>query len=212
MRLALSQKEKLQELFQAVELLFNNKDFGVIYSEIEEAWLVGGMLRDLLLFKNPPIEDYDFYFQVKSKEDIFPWLSRLTEHNVPFEVLGKSMVFNEEHVYQIITLSLHKYDIDYEINIIVGNLPPKDFIMQNFSTSLSLIGLDISDLFVSLAQKESVEKIIKKIWTAPEYKRDVKNKSIGVLKQEWMKNQEKYPFIEVYLEKIYKKLESIGFE
>lgn len=212
MRLALSQKEKLQELFQAVELLFNNKDFGVIYSEIEEAWLVGGMLRDLLLFKNPPIEDYDFYFQVKSKEDIFPWLSRLSENNIPFEVLGKSMVFNENQVYQIITLSLHKFDIDYEINIIVGNLAPKEFITQNFSTSLSLIGLDIGDLFVSLAQKDSVEKIVKKIWTAPEYKRDVKSKNIGILKQDWMKNQDKYPFIEVYLEKIYKKLEPLGFE
>lgn len=211
MRVSLSQKEKLNELFVAVEILFNDEKFGLMYSEIKEAWLVGGILRDILLFKNPPISDYDFYIQVKDKEDIYPWLSRLAENDISFDVREDNFTFNNNEVFQVIKLSLLELNIDYEINIFVGSVSPKDFMLNNFPIGISIIGLDVAELFISLSENDSVEKIVNKIWKSPQYKKDFKNKNISVLKQNWMKNPNYYTALEEYLEKVYNKLQPLGF-
>lgn len=212
MRLTFTQKEKFEELFSTIDILFNNIDFGLMYSEIEEAWVIGDTLRELLLFSNPPITEYSFYLQTKDATSIYPWLSRLAEKNVPFEVVEKQFHFDQEQVFQQIIISLHQFDVSYEIQIITGILDVKPFLIQHFPIATSLLALDIGELIFLLSKNSSVETISKKIWMDSRCKKDIKNKTITVLKQPWMKNSTNYPFMEAYLEKTYQKLYNLGFK
>lgn len=211
MRVSLSQKEKMQELFEAIELLFNNEQYGLMYSEIKEAWLIGEALRDVLLFKNPQFHRYDFYIQAENKESIYPWLSRLAEYDMDFEVISSDFSFNEDEVFQIIRLNAIKLGILYEVNIIVGSASPEEFLVNNYPIALSQIGLDIALLFVLLSREESIEKIITNFWQSDNFKKDFKTKHITVLKSKWIKQVKHYTLLEESLEQLYTKLTPLGY-
>jgi hypothetical protein len=212
MTLVKSKESKFLELFKTVEILFNNNKFGLMYSEIDEAWLFGVALRDLLLLKNPQINNYDFYFKVENERTIYPWLSRLAEEDIDFNILENNYHINNNQVFQIIVLSLMKFGIDAEITIYIGKINPQDFIFENMPITLTLVGLDMANLLVLLGNNESINRIFKKIWFSKEYKRDIKNKNINILKQKWMLNKDSYTYLEDYLEKTHRDYSGLGFK
>jgi hypothetical protein len=212
MRVSLTQSEKYQQMLDAVEILFNNKNFGLVFSDIEDAWLYGDTLRDLMLFKNPPVSSYQLYLQIKDKKDIAPWFVKLKNEGVNVKIIEKNFHMDKKKIECILILSLEQFNIDYEMHIVIGTLPIKEFLYQYSPISLSLLYWDISDIFLSMNKKERIEQMIKKIWKAPEIKKDIKNKSITILKQKWMGKPENYGYLETYLEKTHQKLSTIGYK
>lgn len=211
MNLSESQKERFNELLYCIEIIFGEEKLGLMYSEIDEAWLISDVLRDLLLFPNPQIDTCDFYLKVMNEQSIYPWLSRLAENSIDFEIIGNGTFFNEKDVFQIIKLTFHTIGVDYPINIFTGSLDPKDFIKRVIPIGISSIGLDISDVFIHLSEKDDVEKLLSSIWKSPAYEKDEKNKKITLQKHSWMKNKESYQMLQEYLEDAHKKLEKLGF-
>lgn len=211
MKLTLAQKEKFEEIEKAINVLFYHSQFEFIYKDIKEAWLIGDTVRDLLLFKNPNLNSYDFYLLVEEPELIEEWLVSLKQNNIIYKEYDGSPTLNE-NIYKIIKLSLTQFDIIVEINLLFGFLTPPEFIEENIPITISQIGLDLSDLFISYMKRVSTENLLNKIWYGNKYKEDIKNKSITVLKQDWMKDKESYYALEAYLAQQYFKLNTLGFK
>lgn len=211
MTLSQTQKEKFSELLYCIEIIFGEEKLGLMYSEIEEAWLISDALRDILLFKNPQIDSCDFYLKVANEQSIYPWLSRLAENGIDFEIIGNGTFFNQKEIFQIIKLTFHTIGVDYPINIFTGSLEPKDFINKTIPIGISSLGLDVAEIFIHLNEKDDVEKLLDSIWKSSAYEKDEKNKKITLQKHNWMKNKESYQMLQEYLEDAYKKLEKLGF-
>lgn len=207
-----SQKRKFEELISASQILVHETELFNI--DLQAVWIIGGVLRDILLFENPPVHNYDFYFQLQAMSDIYPWLSFLEEHAIPYKVVGvetEHSCFHEELVFQVINLSLLQFGVDYEINIFVGSLAPEEFLYEYVPVGISLLGLDLAQVFKLWLEKKESEKILKKIWRSEEFKKDVKTRKIRLRKNEWLGYSKNYPLLEAYLGNISHKLSEIGF-
>lgn len=210
-----TQNRKLQELLNCTQLVLTNTKFGIEKLSFSAFWVVGGVLRDLLLQPNPDIRNYDYYVQTCDREMLTKWSELLTAQKIPHTITVNDYehgIFNKDCCWGEISLSLLEFQIEYEVKVIMGKLPPQEFISQNICINLSQIGLDILQNINYINMSIALDSLINQIWMSPAFM-DGYTKKILKLTNEHLITADMYNvLVEPYLTRILKRYQDYGYK
>lgn len=206
-----TQAKKAQKLIDATQFLFSNKDFGIQQLSFNKFWVVGDVLRNLLLQDNPYIHNYSYYLQLFKREELDNWVAQLREHNIPCFVTENRVdngLFYKD-VWATVSFSLLEFGIEHEFEVFVGYDTPQNFIEKLFPVNVSQLGLDVFKM--NLADF-SVEKVPATVWESQSFDEAMNDKQIKLTRESIKENTDLYEQVMApYLNRAYETLKSGGF-
>jgi hypothetical protein len=206
-----TQIKKAQKLIDATQFLFSHKDFGIQQLSFNKFWVVGDILRNLLLQDNPYIHNYSYYLQLFKKEELDIWVAQLRENNIPCFVTENKVdngLFSKE-VWATVSFSLLEFGIEHEFEVFVGSDIPQNFIERLFPVNVSQLGLDVFKVNVAGFNAQNLKDAT---WSSSAFDEAMTHREIKVVRPELKDNVALYEqVITPYLKRTYEALKSRDF-